>query len=288
MLIDWFTVGAQALNFLILVWLLRRFLYKPILDAIDAREKKIAAELADAAARKADAQKDRDEFQHKNEEFDRQRAALLTKATDDANAERQRLLGEARKAADALRAKQQEAMRNDAKHLNEAIRRRTQQEVFAIARKALTDLATVSLEERLGEVFTRRLRQMDDKAKAALGQALEASADPAIVRSAFDLPPEQQAAIQNALNETVSADVRVRFETAPDLVSGIELTTNGQKVSWSISDYLRSVEKGVDELMNAQEKAVAKAEPKPETPKPEAPKSEAPKPDAPTPGAKNP
>ena len=47
MLIDWFTVGAQAVNFLILVWLLKRFLYEPVLAAIDAREKKIAAELAE-------------------------------------------------------------------------------------------------------------------------------------------------------------------------------------------------------------------------------------------------
>ena len=137
MLIDWFTVGAQALNFLILVWLLKRFLYKPILDAIDAREKRIAAELADADAKKAEAKKERDEFQHKNEEFDQQRAALLSKATDEANAERQRLLDEARQAADALSAKRQEALRNDAAHLNQAISRRTQQEVFAIARKAL-------------------------------------------------------------------------------------------------------------------------------------------------------
>ena len=82
MLIDWFTVGAQALNFLILVWLMKRFLYKPILHAIDAREKRIATELADADAKKAEAQKERDEFQHKNEEFDQQRAALLSKATD--------------------------------------------------------------------------------------------------------------------------------------------------------------------------------------------------------------
>jgi len=81
MLIDWFTIGAQALNFLILVWLLKRFLYKPILHAVDAREKRIAGELADADAKKAEAQKERDEFQHKNEEFDQQRAALLTKAT---------------------------------------------------------------------------------------------------------------------------------------------------------------------------------------------------------------
>ena len=94
MLIDWFTVGAQVVNFLILVWLLKRFLYRPILNAIDVREKRIAAELADAAAKQTGAQKERDEFQHKNEEFDRQRAALLRQATDEAKAERQRLLDE--------------------------------------------------------------------------------------------------------------------------------------------------------------------------------------------------
>src|SRR3990172_6125549 len=102
MLIDWFTVGAQVLNFLVLVWLMRRFLYRPILNAIDAREKRIAKELADAAAKQAEARDEREEFQSKNEEFDRQRAALLAKATDEANTERQRLLDEARKAADAL------------------------------------------------------------------------------------------------------------------------------------------------------------------------------------------
>ena len=53
MLIDWFTVGAQALNFLILVWLLKRFLYKPILHAIDEREKGIAAQLASSEANPA-------------------------------------------------------------------------------------------------------------------------------------------------------------------------------------------------------------------------------------------
>ena len=117
MLIDWFTVGAQALNFIVLVWLLKRFLYKPILNAIDAREKRIATELADADAKKAEAQRERDEFQHKNEAFDQQRAALLSKATQEANAERQRLLGEAREAADALSAKRQETLSNEVRNL---------------------------------------------------------------------------------------------------------------------------------------------------------------------------
>ena len=83
--IDWFTVVAQAINFLILVWLLKRFLYRPILHAIDERKKGIANQLAEAEAKKAEAQKERDDFQHKNEEFDQERAALLKKVTDEAS-----------------------------------------------------------------------------------------------------------------------------------------------------------------------------------------------------------
>ena len=255
MLIDWFTISAQALNFLILVWLMNRYLYKPILNAIDAREKRIAAELADADSKKAVAQKERDEFQHKNEDFDKQRAALLTKATD-----------EARKAADALTAKRMESSQSEARNLHQAIGLRTQQEVFAIARKALTDLASTSLEERMADVFTRRLREMNGKAKEDLGGALKTAADPAIVRSTFDLPEQERVTIQNALNETFSADIHIRFETAPELISGIELTSNGQKVAWSIADYLASLEKGINELLKEKDKTEAKAKPKPEEP----------------------
>ena len=269
MLIDWFTVGAQALNFVILVWLLKRYLYQPILHAIDARELRIANELADADAKKAEAQQERDAFQHRNEAFDAQRAALLNDATIAANAERQRLLEQARQAADSLSAKRQETLLNDAHNLEQAISRRTQQEVFAIARKALTDLATTSLEERLGEVFIRRLRALDANAKQGLAEALKTASAPTLVRSAFDLPDAQRTAIQTALNETFSAEIPVRFETAPDLISGIELSTNGQKVAWSIADYLASLEHGVDELLKDRDKPKVAAEPKPEQPKPE-------------------
>lgn len=252
MLMDWFTVGAQVLNFLILVWLMKRFLYKPILNAIDAREKRIARELADADTKKAEAQKERDEFQKKNEQFDRERAALLTKATDEAKTERQRLLDEARMAADALSAKRQESLTNDARNLSQAITRRTQDEVFAIARKALTDLATTSLEERMSEVFTGRLRGLNEESKRVLAESLKTASEPALVRSAFDLPADQRAAIQTTLNETFSADIHLRFEIAPDLVCGIELSTNGQKLAWSIADYLASFENAVGELVMAE------------------------------------
>jgi F0F1-type ATP synthase beta subunit len=105
---------------------------------------------------------------------------------------------------------------------------------------------------RLSEAFTRRLRELDDEARGGLAKALSTSPDAALVRSAFDLAPEQQAAIQHALNETFSDEVRLRFETVPDLISGIELTANGQRVAWSIAGYLASLKESIGELVAEQ------------------------------------
>ena len=208
----------------------------------------------------------------------------MTKATDEAKTERLRLLEEARKAADGLSAKRQESLVNDARNLNQAISRLTQKEVFAITRKALTDLATTSLEERIGEVFDRRLRELNGQAKNVLGEALKKNSEPALIRSTFDLPEAQRAAIQNALNETFSAEIHIQFETSPDLVSGIELSANGQKVGWTISDYLASLEMSVGELLKEKDKPAPKPEVKVESitdaPKPE--EKPAPKPEVKT------
>jgi len=267
MLIDWFTVGAQIVNFLVLVWLLQHFLYKPVLNAIDAREKRIAAELADADAKKAEAEKERTDFEDKNNVFNQHRSALLSKAADEAKSERERLIDQAKKDAESLRVTQADALRADQIRLGSEITLLAEKEVFAIARKALTDLATVSLEERVGEIFTRRLRELDPKAKQLLGDALKNSSQPALVRSAFELPADQRAAIQNALNETFSAVVRIKFEESQDVICGIELTANGQKVAWSISSYLNGLSKKVSDLVDTQSPPASKAAPKPETAK---------------------
>jgi F-type H+-transporting ATPase subunit b len=255
-LLDWFTVGAQALNFLILVWLLKRLLYKPILAAIDAREQRIAGELANAAASKSEADKQRDEFVQKNDEFNRQRAGLLTQATDAANTENQRLIGIARQAADNVTAERQQALQSDLLNLQQDLRTRTQREVFAIAAKALKDLATANLNACMVDTFTHRVRDMDAQSKAALAKAIHGSATPAVVRSAFELPYDQRAAIQNALNESFATEMHLQFQTAPELVAGIELSSDGQMVSWTIAGYLASLGQCADELVKAQGKRV--------------------------------
>lgn len=268
MLIDWFTVGAQVLNFLILVWLLKRFLYHPILDAIDAREQKIASQLADAAAQKAAATEEREAFQRKNADFDKERATLLSQAVAAANTERQQLLNEAREAASALGAKRQANLESEARGLHGLISQRTRHEVFAIARKTLGDLAGMTLEERMVEVFAERLRALGEAQRRELRAVLSTSGQPAIVRTSFELPAAQLAVTDAAVKALLGAAAEIRFEVAPDLVSGIELSTDGHKVAWSIAEYLAEMERGIGELLKI--KAPATTSPPAELPAGEA------------------
>jgi F-type H+-transporting ATPase subunit b len=256
MLNGWFTIVAQAINFLILVWLLKRFLYKPILQAIDAREKGIATQLAAAVAKEAAAQTKCDDFQHKNEAFDQERAALLSKAIDEAGKERTRLLDNAKKDSDALRASRQAALQTEQRHLDQQILLWTQNQVFAIARKTLADLASPCLEARMSSVFIARLKDLKGPAKDQILNALKQTPGKAMIRTAIDLPPAEQSEIETAVKETFGTNlpVQFQFQTVPELVSGIELTTNGQKVAWSIADYLSTLEKSAGELLKVDAK----------------------------------
>lgn len=266
MLIDWFTVIAQIANFLILVWLMKRYLYLPILSAIDAREARIAAELKDAAAKKAEATQESDDFRRKNEAFEQQRDALLNTARNDAKVARQKLLDEARKDADVLRAKLAAAVQGERELLGREVTLRVQNEVFAIARQTLADLATVSVEAQICNIFCYRLRALENT--DALATALKTTSAPTLVRSAFALPAMQREDIHLALKEIFGAEIPLTFDTVPGMVCGIELSVNGQKVAWSIADYLTSLDSCVNAvlaphvpLVNVDAKAAYTSEP---------------------------
>lgn len=259
MLIDWFTVVAQTINFLILVWLLKRYLYQPVLHAIDMREQRIAAELADAAQKQTQAQTERDSYQQKNQQFDQQRERLMQQAVEVANVEYQRLLQEAEQAADLLRRKRQQSLASEAQNLKHLLSQKAAQEVFAIARKTLSDMATTSLEQQVTDVFIRRLNALEPTVKTILTEALARSSatSPAILRSAFELTEDQKSALQHAINQCFSLDVTVKFETINALISGIELSANGQKLVWSIADYLLSLEQSIAALLDEKKQSKA-------------------------------
>jgi F-type H+-transporting ATPase subunit b len=255
MKINWFTVIAQVINFLILVWLLKKFLYKPILDAIDEREKKIAAQIKDAEDKKAAATTLQTDLTKKTNDFDQQKKALMDKATAEANTEKDKLLEKARSDASDLQAKLANAAKENQHSQNLAIAQKTQQEVLAITKKALAEIASVSLDEQSANTFVKRLNESDDEEKKQFVDAFKSNSNAILVRSAFDMPAEQQQKINTAVETILGIKTKLQFKTTPDLISGVELTTNGYKLAWSFSGYLDSLEKNIAEKMEQPEAA---------------------------------
>ncbi len=252
MLIDWFTVGAQIINFLILVWLLKRFLYKPILAAMDAREQQIAGNLNEAAEKKTLAEQERAHYLQQCRDLEERKAEVLRQAANEAANERQKLLGDARQEAESLRIKWRAALQNEQDALRGALARNTAREVFATARCLLADLADIGLEERMAATFIRRLKTLDCDEKARIEAALNGSRGAPIIRSAFPLPQPTHTALEQALQAELGIRLPLEFQTEPDLIGGIELTADGSKIAWSFAACLSGLEKSLDETLETE------------------------------------
>ncbi len=247
--IDWFTVVAQALNFLVLVWLMKRVLYRPILQAIDNREKCIEVKLADASAKQVAADTQSEEFKRKNADFDQQRDKLFADAVASAGVERQRLMDVARLAAANADVQRLKILSDEALRLSDSITIWVRAQVVAVARKVLKDLVGMPVEELLIEVFIKHLRQLDTAAKLTFTDALKMASTSAVVRSAFILAAAQRKVLQQAFDETFLVSIPLQFDIAPELIGGIELTVNGHKLAWSIADYLTALDATFGELL---------------------------------------
>lgn len=253
MLIDWFTVGAQVLNFIILIWLMKKFLYGPILQAIAAREAKVEAKTTEAANLLVQANEKEAEFKRKNEEFEANRQKLLAETREKIKIERERLMSEVTKAADALQKKRQTSLKTSERDLVAGIKERCQKEVLEMSRKVLIDLAEVTLEDQIIQVFLNQLENLKSDEQETIKLAFQATEAPIEVSTAFELSSDQRICIINGINSFTSKEVQIHFKLIPKLISGIELKVNGQKVAWSITDYLSSLKLTMDELVHNKE-----------------------------------
>lgn len=261
MLIDWFTVVAQIFNFLVLVYLLKRFLYKPVIRAMDERERRIAAGLEEAERREHEARQELHRYEEKNREIDSQREALTNQIKEEVESQRKELMSTARHQVDTVRNNWYQAVEREKQAFLEALRERTSKETCAVARRALKDLGNAELEHAVVRVFIERLRSLDEGKRRALVESAIQSKREVTVTSAFEIPQETSREIEEVLGQHITGPMDLHFETSPDVICGIELRTHGRKVAWSVKDYLEGLETVLGEILRSKETRLGEQQP---------------------------
>jgi F-type H+-transporting ATPase subunit b len=240
--IDWFTLIAQGINFLVLVWLLKRFLYGRIARAMDEREARIASRLEEAARKQAEAEQEVDRYRVKSQELEEQREKVLAQTREEAEARRLQLVQEARTVVAQLQAQWFETLQREKEELLREFRERTGQQVLAIARRALKDLAGAELDQQMLVVFLEQVRKLEPAERQAMVEAIRHSDREVELRSAFPVAPDIRERVTQDLREQLDDGVVVRFEVEPQLGCGIELRAHSHRMVWNLASYLDALE----------------------------------------------
>ena len=251
MQIDWITVSAQIVNFLILIWLLKRFLYQPVIRAMDQREKRIAERLTEGEARQQIADEEAERYRQRTEALERDRQQVHANAVKEAGQRRQQMLDEARAEVIETRASWQREADQERDEFLASLRRVATEAVQAIARKALKDLADADLEDRIVHVFVEQLKRLD----RATSKALADPSQPVRIASGFELDHAARSRLTRVVHEQLAEGIDVEYSQSPDLLCGIELTSGGRRLGWNIAQYLDELAERVDENFRSAELA---------------------------------
>ena len=257
MLINWFTVAAQIVNFLILAALLKRFLYGPIVQAMTAREERIASQMAAARQKRQEAEQEEASLRQKIRNIEEQRQEMLAQAEGEAQAHKQKLFGQAREEVAQVRQKWVESVQWQKEAFLENLKQRLVQEIFAICRRVLQELGNLEVEQRLLEVFLERLQQLAPTERQALHDSLQEAGGELHVTTAFALTPETQEKVTAQVQDLFGQGLALRFTTSAELLAGIEMLTSSRKIAWSMGNYLDTLEEDLSQAFEEIEKSEA-------------------------------
>jgi F-type H+-transporting ATPase subunit b len=260
MIIDWYTVMFQVINFLVLVFLLRRFLYGPIIEMMEEREMKIVQREEVAAAKASEAEVEARTYQQKVAALRNRDEELLAEAKEGAENERRTLLESTRREVEETRKRwHQEVYREQESFMHE-LRSRVGRQACLIARQCLQDLADIKLETMIWDVFSKKIKQLSSEEFPRLQEAFSQKKR-VIVSSSFKPTEERLQGLSSFLEEHFEQNVQLTHQTNSELICGVELEVGGYRIAWSVDEYLEGVEKEIlGHLHRSEKEAMQDAE----------------------------
>jgi F-type H+-transporting ATPase subunit b len=250
--INWFVFLAQIFNFLLLMYLLKRFLYGRILKAMDDREAKIAARFAEAEDLKVKANEEAVLYEKRNQMLNETKDRMLNEATMAADAKRKELMEKVRVEVDQVKTRWQDMLSREQDAFFYDLRQRAAKELYATARKALRDLADADLEERIVDEFFRRVKALDEEKSVQMRKAISGGGNRVTIQSAFGIPALRRTQIEETLKKQITNGFTINYLQQPEIVSGIEMRVNGHKIAWSLNEYLETLVENLTETLQKE------------------------------------
>tara|TARA_R110002110_G_scaffold4822_15_gene24207 strand:- start:1133 stop:1942 length:810 start_codon:yes stop_codon:yes gene_type:complete len=249
--IDWITVTAQIANFLVLVWLLQRFLYRPITLAMARREEEIEKRLAEAKTARQEAEKEAETLRQRQTGIEDDKDRILDTARQEAQSLRARLESDLRKDMESRREAWRAHLEEERESLASTLQRRAGHQVIAIAELMLREYARADLAGEIAGGFIARLEELGDDRREKLASAATRTHGPASIESSVALKPGTRGQITRAVHQALGREIDLHYHEDKDMVLGMRLSIGEQTLEWSAARHLKRLEGALDEAIDS-------------------------------------
>jgi len=239
--LNWSTFVLEIINFLVLVWILKRFFYKPVLEVIARRRAGIEKTLADARKLQSDAEALQTQYRQRLADWTQERQRAREQLADEIEAERIQRLATLQS---QLEQEQEKARVADARRQADAVHKAEEtalMQAAGFASRLLGELAGPELEQRLLKLLLEQLSRLSDERIAALRNSCGRAAETIVVSSAWPLPDSQREQLRQALTATMGSSLPLRFEQDSALLAGLRISIGAWVVSANLQDELKSL-----------------------------------------------
>lgn len=242
--LNWSTFVLEIINFLVLVWILKHFLYKPVLEVIARRRAAIDKTLTDAKTLHVDAQKLQEQYTSRFADWEQERQQRRETLDQELEAQRARKLAELQ---DALKQEREKTRVTESRRQQDVMHKVEEKALLQGARFAtrLLEQATgPELEARLVDMVINGLNELPTERIASLRNSYGKPAENIVVSSVYPIVDDQRKRLEQALTKTIGPNMPLKFEEDSELLAGVCITIG----AWVMGANLRDELKGFTQL----------------------------------------
>lgn len=268
MLVNGFTIIAQLINFIILVILLRKFLYQPILNTIETRQQRIQYQWQEAHFQRQKAEQEQANLRQQQQQIQQKLTALMVEAKQKAQKYQQGLMQQAKEEVSEMKTAWIASIHSQQNLFLNHLRQQVIQQTTAMTRKILQEIADANLESQAVFQFIQKLQHLSPSEQQQLINSLNTANESLFVRSGLELSLADQTKIVEALENQLNLEnqlyvqreeqtkdkinenkIELQFITVPDLICGIELRVGGDELSWSFEQELKQLNQQLSQVI---------------------------------------
>ena len=238
MLIDPFTVLMQVINFIILIFLLKRFLYKPVLKVMEEREKKIAAQIKEAEKAKNEAVNRAEALGEEKKAFNSAKKKLHSDAVAEVEKWKGTAMEQVRRDISATKKAWTDSLEGEKEKFIQQLKNRIAEQILNISQKVLLDLANGDIETRLFETFIKKIKNRDYK----IDKNSLKTEGTVIISSGFPMEDDMKKKLRKTLGGLFLKAKDFECTVQKDLGFGICLHAEDWKIEWNLSWYMKGLE----------------------------------------------